>query len=202
MSSAQSPTSLMGTGTYSSSDPSTFGGNENSTSRGTFASGGFIYIILVAGILTAIIYFTKVCLVKRQARLRSLKDPDFGPPTYLHHFDDLQVIDARPRQTSVSGQLVVPSPPASALVRGENYYIVTPRTHTRTGSSSSSASESRKTPGAAAGDPTGASGPTAIAVSSMIASETAGILSEPLPPAYDDLTPRETAPLVKESPSV
>ncbi|KAF9184211.1 hypothetical protein BGZ51_003498 [Haplosporangium sp. Z 767] len=149
-----------------------------------FQSGGFIYVILLIGLLTGVIYFTRVCIAKRRERIRAMKDPDFdGPPTYHHHLDDLQVIDARPRETSPSGQLVIPTAPASALIRGENYYIVTPRTHSRTGSSasaSSNRSRSATTTARVAGAGAGAD------VSLAFGSE------EPLPPPYEELSPRET----------
>ncbi|KAF9953491.1 hypothetical protein BGZ72_005379 [Mortierella alpina] len=204
MSSVFSTTAPAVAAATSSPDPAT-------EQNHAFTSGGYIYMVLLAGVLTGVIYFIRVCLVKRQARHRALKNPDFdGPPTYLHHLQDLQIIDTRPRTTAASGQLVIPSAPASALIRGENYYIVTPRTHSRTGSAASSLSRPRSS--APSGTPgTGAAGTgSALATASVVnaaaaplntttsvtptatttptASGTASV--EPLPPAYDDLGPR------------
>ncbi|KAF9990226.1 hypothetical protein BGZ75_003118 [Mortierella antarctica] len=195
MSSVFSSTAAAVAAATSSPDPSTV---QNHARNGAFNSGGYIYMILLAGVLTGVIYFARVCLAKRQARHRALKNPDFdGPPTYLHHLQDLQVIDARPRTTAASGQLVIPSAPASALIRGENYYIVTPRTHSRTGSAASSLSRPRSLAQGTSGAGPGAGSPRNTTISAPTTTTSSGAASvEPLPPAYEDLG---SAPLVAPS---
>ncbi|CAO3565516.1 unnamed protein product [Mortierella alpina] len=221
MSSAFSTTAAAVGAVTSSPSPST---EHDHVRDATFNSGGYLYMILLAGVLAGVIYFVRVCLTSRRARLRAPKDPDSeGPPTYLHHLQDLQIIDARPRTTGASGQLVVPSAPASALIRGENYYIVTPRTHSRTGSAASSLSRPRSsapaTPGTGTGAGAGAASPlntttfsapttviatatTTSALSTATATDLSGtalVESLPPPPAYEDLTPRVSAPFLNSS---
>ncbi|KAG0038744.1 hypothetical protein BGZ82_010983 [Podila clonocystis] len=81
------------------------------------SNSGYIYIVLVIALLAALIFFGRTALVRRKERLRALKDPDYesGPPTYNRHVQDLQVVEDL-------------SVPETALVRGEHYYIITPRT--------------------------------------------------------------------------
>ncbi|KAF8927728.1 hypothetical protein EDD21DRAFT_385479 [Dissophora ornata] len=115
------------------------------------SSGVLIYVVLLVGLLVGFVYFGRVCIAKRRL-LRDSKNPDFEacPPKYLQHLEDLQVVITRPRTvpattttpSSSPNRSSSPSAPAAALVRGEGYYIVTPRTHalSRTPSAGSAAS--------------------------------------------------------------
>ncbi|KAG0318374.1 hypothetical protein BGZ99_005720 [Dissophora globulifera] len=180
--------------------------SHSNSSTGGIDSGFFIYAVLLIGLMTAVVYFGRVCLAKRRLRLRARKDPDFeaGPPMYLQHLDDLQVIHAQPRDTSsptpqnLYGTNRYSNPalnsPATALIRGENYYIVTPRTHSRNGSAAAGwpltniplATPSPATPSPA----TPLHSSTTQAASSTLTNG-----SEELPPpSYEDLSPREVSP--------
>ncbi|KAI9240383.1 MAG: hypothetical protein BYD32DRAFT_408645 [Podila humilis] len=88
------------------------------------SSNGYVVIVLLIALLLALVFFGRVALARRKERLRALKDPDYesGPPTYNRHVQDLQVVEDL-------------SVPESALVRGEHYYIITPRSNPNSDSS-------------------------------------------------------------------
>ncbi|KAF9575784.1 hypothetical protein EC968_001571, partial [Mortierella alpina] len=74
MSSVFSSTAAAVVAATPSPDPST---EPHHARNGAFNSGGYIYMILLAGVMTGVIYFARVCLARRQARHRALKNPDF-----------------------------------------------------------------------------------------------------------------------------
>ncbi|KAF8955277.1 hypothetical protein BGZ46_002682 [Entomortierella lignicola] len=88
----------------------------------------FIYAVLVVSTCIALFYFARTFLAHRRNRQRILKSPVFevSPPTYFQHFDDIPV-DDQSCNASTNGIVTHTTFPASALVRGENYYVVTPR---------------------------------------------------------------------------
>ncbi|KAF9344374.1 hypothetical protein BGX26_004453 [Mortierella sp. AD094] len=100
-------------------------------------AGVFIYAVLAVSIIIALIYFGRVFMAHRRQRLRAMKDPDFeaSPPMYSQHFDDIPVDDQSCNASTSNGIVAHTTFPASALVRGENYYIVTPRARIHSNSS-------------------------------------------------------------------
>jgi len=96
-------------------------------------SGIFIYAVLVIGVVVAVIYFVRVALAHRRLRQRSLKsDFEADPPMYCNHLNDLPVVDDESCHSSTSsppssGTVTHTAFPASALIRGESYYMITPR---------------------------------------------------------------------------
>ncbi|KAF9093674.1 hypothetical protein BGX27_001576 [Mortierella sp. AM989] len=113
-------------------------------------AGIFIYAVLVVSIIVAAIYFGKVCMAHRRHRQQASKDPDYeaGPPMYCQHFDDLPVDDQSCDASTSNGIVTHTTFPVAAMVRGENYYIVTPRVRIYSNSSSQSHPHSRSGSGA------------------------------------------------------
>ncbi|KAF9433390.1 hypothetical protein BGZ76_009535 [Entomortierella beljakovae] len=104
-------------------------------------AGIFIYAVLIVSLIVATVYFARIFMAHRRHRQRALKDPDFeaGPPMYCYHVNDLPVDDA----STTQGIIAHTTYPAAALVRGEDYYIVTPRVRIYSNSSSPYSSHSR-----------------------------------------------------------
>ncbi|KAF9901118.1 hypothetical protein BX616_002372 [Lobosporangium transversale] len=137
--------------------------SNNATKNQTtsFDSNVFIYATLFIGFLVAVIYFSRVVLVKRKYRRQATKNFDYEscPPMYLNHLQDLQVFGARSgilqehrvgvgaeAGTGVGlGQATATGPivPSNVLIRGEGYYFITPRTHSITGSATATTILSR-----------------------------------------------------------
>ncbi|KAF9165206.1 hypothetical protein BGX21_007956 [Mortierella sp. AD011] len=118
-------------------------------------AGIIIYAILAASIIIALIYFGRVFVARRRLRQRVMKDPDFeaGPPMYNQHFNDIPVDDQSCSPPTSDGTVTRTTFPPSALIRDNNYYIVTPRarndsnsphpySHSRSGSGASERSSS------------------------------------------------------------
>ncbi|KAI7832342.1 hypothetical protein BC939DRAFT_524618 [Gamsiella multidivaricata] len=198
--------------TTSSPTPSTI----SSSSYLNLDSGIFIYAILVIAVLIAVVYFGRVCLAKRRYRRRALKDSDYevGPPMYLQHLDDLQVIDtpppprdlihppsssSAPSSASVghssTPETFDPAAPGPALVRGENFCFVTslPHSHSRTESAASGPVATATVAAAALVTAAPITPAPVRAASAAVAGTVTGGFGEeePQPPAYEDLSPRE-----------
>ncbi|KAF9324061.1 hypothetical protein BG006_000904 [Podila minutissima] len=144
------------------------------------ANSGYIYVVLVTALLAALIFFGRAALARRKERLRALKDPDYesGPPTYNRHVQDLQVVEDL-------------SVPETALVRGEHYYIITPRTtntHCASGHSSRRHQRSRSMrPVVVVSVDHGDSSRTMVVETTTVTTTTATLPTDPTLPTYDDV---------------
>ncbi|KAF9993342.1 hypothetical protein BGZ80_002491 [Entomortierella chlamydospora] len=118
-------------------------------------AGIIIYAVLAASIILALIYFGRVFMARRRQCQRVMKDPDFeaGPPMYNQHFNDIPVDDQSCSPSTSDRTVTRTTFPPSALIRDDDYYIVTPRarndsnspyphSHSRSGSGASGRSAS------------------------------------------------------------
>ncbi|KAG0021771.1 hypothetical protein BGZ81_008799 [Podila clonocystis] len=151
------------------------------------SSSGYIYIVLVIALLAALIFFGRAALLRRKERLRALKDPDYesGPPTYNRHVQDLQVVEDL-------------SIPETALVRGEHYYIVTPRTtnnrHSASGRSNRRHRSQSLQPVVVVSVDHGDSSRTMVVGTAMTSTTTTTDSTDPTLPTYDDVVQTQARP--------
>ncbi|KAF9583754.1 hypothetical protein BGW38_008650 [Lunasporangiospora selenospora] len=177
--------------------------NSNSASTSamsTIETSSVTIAVLCIAFLIGIVYFSKVVISRRRDRRLSKNSDIEGPPTYFSHLQDLQVhVDPnRPRVfTNCGGRLVPVQSPTPAVIRGETFYIATPRTHSRSGSTVSirtgdsfaAPPRNTTTQGTTTLAMSGISNATPIIPSNLSVSTTS-MSSEAQPPAYEDLSPR------------
>ncbi|KAG0240289.1 hypothetical protein B0O80DRAFT_484843 [Mortierella sp. GBAus27b] len=96
-----------------------------------------IYVAVGMVAFIALVFYGRRCFMGRR---RKNQDLEANPPLY-DYSTDYHVSDVK----SPNGPGTPPAiaTPATAMVRGEGYFIVTPRTHSRAGSINSSGSSTR-----------------------------------------------------------
>ncbi|KAG0246277.1 hypothetical protein BGX31_003467 [Mortierella sp. GBA43] len=90
----ETPTTTSPTFTFITADPTHTNGSSSIGDNGDFmSSGGYIYVIMVLTLVSAVVYFSRVILNKKRERDLERQADAEVPPGYNSHFDDLPVID-------------------------------------------------------------------------------------------------------------